>query len=243
MATHDYEISIGGTVLSTIVVHSRFVKYTSGTRRGRDLVIPYRHGELFVPDKYFSSSDVMLEVFLPSDTVDAGAQALSDLALLLSSQSRVPVQQVDPARGTIRAMIELQTDPIATQNEFVYLFGLNLASGFWEDVSVSSASGTPPAVTTSGDRPVDDMVLTFSGTGFLEHTDALGQVSRVEIDAAGGAGTYIVDCGAGTITKGGSPADEFLIVTQPWWMKFQPGVAQSLTANVSVQVDWRNKWS
>lgn len=243
MATHDYQIQVGGTALDTIVDHSRFVKYTSGTRRGNDLVIPYRHGELFVPDKFFSSSDVMLEVFLPSDTVDAGAQALSDLALLLSDQDQVPVQQVDPARGTIRAMIEMQTDPVPTQNEFVYLFGLKIASGFWEDVALSSEAGNPPSVTTSGDRPIDDMILTFAGPGFLEHTDSLGQVSRITVDAGAGAGTYVVDVGEATIKKGGATQDEFLVVTQPWWMKFQPGVAQSLTSDVSVTVDYRNKWS
>lgn len=244
---YDYAISVGGTAIDTIVDHARFVKYTSGMRRGNNLVIPYKHGEYSVPDKYFERSSVMLEVFLPSGTHDAAAQALSDLALLLSSQSLVAIQQTDPHRGWIRAMAELITDPVETQNQLVYLFGLNIPSGFWEDVTESTATGNPPSVTTTGDRPVDDMTLTFAGVGFLEHTDPLGQVSRVEVDSgAGGTPPYVVDVGAGTIVdSAGTPAakDEFLTVTQPWWMKFQPDSVQSFTSNVSVTVDWRNKWA
>lgn len=244
MATHDYQISIAGVALSTLVVASRFTKYTAGYYRGQNLVLPYRHGEYYVPDKYFSNADVMLEVFLPSDTIDAAAEALSEIQALLTSQSLVVVSQVDPHRGNIRARVELATEPVPSQNDFVYLFALNNPSGFWEDVTASTAaSATPPVVTTGGDRPVDDMVLTFAGPGTLTHTDELGVVSEITIDAAAGAGTYVVDVGAGSVTKTGANQDEFLTVTQPWWMKFSPGAAQDLDSDVAVAVSWRNKWA
>ncbi len=241
---YDYAINLGSLDLSTVVDYSRFIKYTAGMKRGDNLVIPYMHGTHFVPDKYFSEADVLLEVFLPSDTHDAAAEALSLIQLELSSQSLVVVSQTDPYRGDIRARVELVTEPVTTQNDFVYLFGLQNPSGFWEDVTASTAaSGNPPSVTTGGDRPIADMVLTFSGTGFLEHTDSLGQVSRLEIEAAAGAGTYVVDVGAGTVKKSGVNQDEFFIANQPWWMKWQPGVAQSFTSNVAVSASWRNKWA
>lgn len=245
MASHDYQITIGGTnLVSTIgMVHARFLKYTSGTKRGSNLIIPNQHGTYFVPDKYFDESDVLIEVNLPLNTTDAAANALSDVALLLSAQDEVVVAQNDPHRGNIRARVELMTDPIPTSEDHVYLFGLRNASGFWEAVTASQAVGNPPSVTTTGDRPVSDMVLTFSGPGYLEHTDPLGQVSRVTIDAGAGAGTYIVDVGAKTVKKAGADQDAYLTVTQAWWMKFQPGGSQSLTSSVSVTVDWRNKWS
>lgn len=244
MSVYDYEISIGGTLVSTLAVHSRFLKYTSGMRRGSNLIIPHRHGEYAVPDKYFEGADVLLEVFLPSDTHAAAAETLSEIALLLSSQDLVTVSQVDPHRGAIRARVELLTDPTPTQNDFTYLFGLRNPRGFWEDVSTTTAaSANPPSVTTGGDRPINDMVLTFSGPGFLQHTDPLGQVSRVEIESAAGAGTYILDVGAGTITKGGAPQDRYFIHTQPWVMKWQPNSVQSFTSNVAVAASWRNKWS
>lgn len=244
MATHDYQITVGGVALSTLVVTSRFTKYTAGYKRTQNLMTPWRHGEFYIPDKYFSNADVALEVFLPSDTTDAAAEALSLVQELFAAQGLVVVSQVDPHRGNIRARVELTNEPVPTQNPFVYLFTLNNPSGFWEDVTASTAaSATPPVVTTTGDRPVDDMVLTFAGPGFLEHTDELGQVSTITIDAAAGAGTYVVDVGAGTVKKGGVSQDQFLTIDQPWWMKFSPGAAQTLDSDVNVAVSWRNKWA
>lgn len=248
--SYDYNIQIAGTPLNTIAagLTGRFTRFTSGQRRQADVVIPYRHGNLFVPDKYFTDSDVLLELFLPGGSNAAAAEALSEVALLFASQSEVAVQQDDPHRGTIEALVQMITDPIATQDRFTYLFGLNLPSGFWRTVAQSTATGNPPAVTTGGDRPVDDMVLTFAGVGFIEHTDPLGQVARVEIESgAGGTPPYVVDVGAGTVVDSGAGTpnkkDEFLVVTQEYWMKFQPGAAQSFTSNVSVTVDWHDKWA
>lgn len=87
--SHNYAITVGGVALDTIAagLKGRFLRYTSGMRRGSNVVVPYKHGELFVPDKYFAGSDVLLEVFLPALAADDAAQALSELALLLSSQS------------------------------------------------------------------------------------------------------------------------------------------------------------
>ncbi len=240
---YDYQVVIAGTTAASLFVNARFMKYTSGMRRGSNIEIPGRHGSYFVPDKYFDESDVLLECVLPVTSTATAAEALSDMALLLSAQGLIVVSQVDPHRGSIRARVEEATDPIPTQNEFVYLFGLRNPSGFWEDVTASQAVGNPPSVTTSGDRPIGDAVLTFSAPGFLEHTDPLGQVARVTIDAAAGAGIYIADLGARTVKKGGADQDGFLTITQDYWMKFQPGVAQSLTSDVSVTVDWRDKWS
>lgn len=247
MPSHDYAITIGGVALNSIWpgLQGRFTKYTSGTRRGDNIVVPYRHGEYVVPDKYFAGSDVLLELFLPSDSPDAGAGALSEVALLLSSQSRVAVGQTDPHRGAIRAMVELITDPTETQNQFVYMFGLRNPSGFWEDASATSVGpANPPSITTSGDRPINDMVITFAGVGFFQHTDPLGQVSRVEMITGATGAPYVLDVGAGTIVNGSStPMDRYFSHTQPWVMKFQPDAVQSLTSNVNITVSYRNKWA
>ncbi len=241
---HDYEITIAGTTAASLFVNARFMKYTSSERRGENLIIPSSHGTLYVPDKYFAESDVLLEVVLPVTSTATAAKALSDVALLLSDQDLIVVSQVDPHRGNIRARVEGATDPVPTQNEFVYLFGLRNPSGFWEDVSASTAVGNPPSVTTAGDRPVGDATITFSAPGFLEHTDSLSQVSRITIEAGAGAGIYIVECGSPrTVKKSGVDQDRWITITQEWWMKFQPGVAQSLTSDVSITVDWRDKYS
>ncbi len=240
----DYNIGVGGTNLKSVVgVEAIFMKYTSAIKRDGNLVIPYRHGELYVPDKSFDGADVLLQVYLPFDTTSEAQQALSDLALLFSSQDEVAVTQTDPARGAIRARVENLQDPVPTDDRFTYLFSLRNASGFWEDQTPdTAASASPPVVTTGGDRPIDDMILTFAGVGFLQHTDSLGQLSRVEVLAGGPGGSYVVDVGKATITNGGNQ-DEFLKVSQEWWMKWQPGVAQSFTSNVAVAASWRDKWA
>jgi hypothetical protein len=242
--SHDYAISAGGVALSTITSWSRLVKWTAGQKRGTNFTLPYMHGEVASLDKYFTGADVLLEVGLPGEDDDDASEALSDVQAIFASQGLVTVQYNDPYKGNIRALTELLTEPVPSQGRLAYLFALRNPGGFWEDATANTASAaTPPVVTTGGDRPIQDMVLTFSGPGYLEHTDSLGQVARLTIDAGAGAGTYVVDVGAGTVTKSAVAQDEFLTATQPWWMKFSPAASQSLTASVSVAVSWRNKWA
>ncbi len=244
MASADYLIKIGGTSLSTIAANSRFVKWTTGTRRGDDVIIPYAHGEYAVLDSYFTGANVVLEVFVGFTTTATAKKTLSDVAKLLSDQALVAVEQTDPHMGVVQANVKQVTDPIEGGDGTVWLFGLRNPKGFWEDVSASSASSAnPPVVSTGGDRPIDDMILTAAGPGFLEHTDALGQKSRITIDAGAGAGTYVVDVGLGTVKKGGADQDEFLTVTQPWWMKWDAEGSQSFTSDVAWSASWRNKWA
>lgn len=243
---HFYNVGVAGTNLDTGlgIREAHFVKYTTAQKKGSNLVIPYRHGELHVPDKYFAGADVLLQVYLPFDLESDAIEALSELARLFSAQDEVVVTQDDPHRGAIRSRVELLQDPVPTEDRFTYLFSLRNASGFWEDQAETNvASGTPPAVTTGGDRPIQDMILTFSGPGFLQHTDDLGQVARITIDAGAGAGTYIFDVGAGSCTKGGADQSEFVTVSQPWIMKWQPNDTPSLTADVGVAAAFRNKWA
>ncbi len=240
----DYLIKIGGTSLSTIAQHSRFVKWTSGTRRGNNIIIPYAHGEYAVLDSYFTATDVMLEIYLDFLTADDAKKTLSDVAKLLSDPALVVVEQTDPHMGVVQARVQQKADPTEAADGSVFLFPLHNPKGFWEEVTPSTAaSANPPVVTTGGDRPIDDMILTAAGPGFLEHTDSLGQISRITVDAGAGAGTYVWDIGLGTMKKGAADQDEFLTVTQGWWMKWEPGVAQSFTSDVAWSASWRDKWA
>ena len=244
MASHDYLIQIGGTLLSTISTNSRFVKWTTGTRRGDDVVIPYAHGEYAILDSYFTGANVLLEVFVGFTTTAEAKKTLSDVAKLLSSQSLVDVEQNDPHMGDVQARVKQVTDPIEGGDGTVWLFGLRNPKGFWEDVTpTTAASANPPVVSTGGDRPIDDMILTAAGPGFLEHTDSLGQKSRITVDAGAGAGTYVWDVGLGTMKKAGADQDEFLTASQPWWMKWDAEGSQSFTSDVAWSASWRNKWA
>lgn len=237
----DPAILVDGTGIASYVRSAKFLTFATGHKRGANLTIPHRHGEHSDPDKWFTAVDLLLEAVLKFDTPE---QHLDDLALLFGKTSGLTtVQQTDPNKGDIRAQVELLADPFPGQQPLVWLFPLRNPKGFWEAVVASSATGTPPSVTTGGNRPIDDMVLTFSGPGYAEHTDENGVVSRVTVDAAAGAGTYIVDCGARTVTKAGAPQDAYLTITQPWWMRFSPAAAQILASDVNVAVEWRSKWA
>jgi hypothetical protein len=214
-----------------------------GRKRGDQHIIPLRHGTLSYNDKRFTDTIIYLEVFLPGDTTLASAEAMSDLQGIFSNQDFVTIDYDDPFAGNIQAAVDLIEEPVQTQDRFTYLFALHNPSGMWEDVTASNAvSANPPSVTTGGNRPIDDMVFTFAGTGFIEHTDTLGNANRLTIDAAAGAGTYIVDCGARTVQKAAVDQDAFLTVSREW-PTFDAGTAQSFTSDVAVEVDWRNKWA
>jgi len=169
------------------------------------------------------------------------------LAALKPPAGLVTIGGTSPLAGSVQTAVELLSDPEATRNPHMFVFPLRSPNGAWEDAAATSPSGNPPAVTTTGDMPIDDFTLTFTHVNatasYLEHTDSNSVVSRVTIDSGGPTGTYIVDCGNRTVTRGGANQDAYLTVTQPWWMRFEPNLAQSFTSNVSVTVAYRDKWS
>jgi hypothetical protein len=237
-------ITVAGTDILTIVRWARFLKYSHGAKRGSNLEISGKHGSVHTPDKLYREADILLEVGLPFGSNTAAYEALSTLAEIFSSVDLVTIGQTDPFKGALQAHVELVDEPVPTQNRFAYLFPLINPGVFWEDVTATSvASATPPVITTGGDRPIDDMVLTFAGPGYAEHTDALGQVNRVTIDAAAGAGTYIVDFGDRTVKKAGVDQDEHITFTDDFAMRWSPNAAQTFTTDVGVAADWRNKWA
>ncbi len=238
-------ITVGGTAISTWTTTARLVRRGAGSKRGRNFLIPYRHGEYSNPDKWFKPTDVMLETTI-SNNRETNLSAL--LAALSDPAGLVTLTGVNSLAGTMRVDVELLAEPRQSRRSpHLFLFALRAPAGAWEDNAASSNAGNPPSVTTTGDRPIDDQLLTFThvnGVGsFLEHTDSNSVVSRVTIDSGGTTGTYIVDCGARTVTRASADQDAFLTVTQPWWMRFEPNLAQSFTSNVSVTVEWRDKWA
>ena len=236
-------VTVDGTAL--VPTHARFariLRQTHGFKRGQNLIVPHRHGEWSDPDKWFTAATYQLEVgLLLEDT----SEHLSEVARLLGKATGRPViSYVDPYKGTVRASVELLSEPVPTQDRFTYLFSLRNPKGFWEDNTATSVGpSTTPAITTLGDRPVDDMIVTFAGPGTATHTDENGITSLLTIDAGAGAGTYVVDCGARTVKKAGAHQDAYLTVSQPWWWRFSPDAAQTISSTVNITVEYRNKWA
>lgn len=226
---------------SALSDHADFVRVLSeggSGKRGPSPVIPYRHGELAIGDRWYDSVDLLLEVGVKKTS---SYQHLSELQKMLGKPNGlVTLQRTTDNAGTVEALTYLSGAPSPTQNRFVYVFPLRIPSGSWRDASVSTVSGTSPSVTTLGDRPIDDMVITFSAPGTATHTDENGTTSSIEW---AGTGTAVVDCGARTVKKAGANQDANIVIGQPWWWRFTPGAAQSISATASVTVDWRNKWA
>ena len=226
---------------SALADHANFVRVLNeggSGKRGSNPLIPYRHGEWSDGDKWFDSVDLLLEVGV-KDT-DSFLH-LSALQKMLSKPNKlVTLQRVTANAGTVEALAEMLGNPNPTQNRFVYVFPMRVPSGSWRSSTVSSASGSTPTVVTIGDRPIDDMIVTFSAPGSATHTDENGVTSVIGWQ---GTGTAVVDCGARTVKKAGANQDANLYISQPWWWRFTPGATQTITSTASITVQWRNKWA
>jgi hypothetical protein len=241
-------ITVGGTAISTWAGHARLLKFASGSQRGKNLLIPFRDGEHSKPLKWNTPTTVVLQVQL-LHTPNTHLEYLSGLLAALSDPlNLVTLGATGTFHGAVQAKVELMAEPtMSPADPSVWTFRLRNPKGVWEDVTATTNAGNPPAITTTGDRPVDDMEMTFTHVNatasYLEHTDSNSVVSRVTIDSGAATGSYVVDCGARTVLVGATANDAYLTVTQPWWMRFEPNLAQSFTSSVSVSVVWRNKWA
>ena len=238
-------ITVAGTAISTVADEARLMRYGSGAKRGKNFIIPYRDGEYSPSDKLFSGSNLLLEVFLT--TTPSPEENLSDLlALIQDPNDLVIITGTTPFHGIIRAEVELLREPALTRDTpNVYLFPLRVPKGAWEANSAASNAGDPPALTTDGDRPIHDALLTFAGAGHLEHTDSKSRIRRITLESGVPAST-VVDLGNRTVTQGGNNFENLITITgaQPsWWMRFEPNLAQTFTSNVSVTISSRDKWS
>lgn len=235
---HDFAWKANGSALSDHTDFVRVLNEGGGGKRVGNVVVPYRHGEWSNPDKWWDGADLLLEVGLKRDD---SYEHLSAVQYMLGGSQLVSLQRVTPHAGTVIAEVEMQGPPNPTQNRFVYVFPLRVPSGFWRDASASTASGTAPSITTTGDRPIDDMIVTFSAPGTVTLADTV--YGTATVGWAGSSGTAILDCGARTIRQGSTKEDANLVVSEPWWLRFRPQATVNLTATSSVHVRWWNKWA
>lgn len=227
---------------SALSDHADFVRVLSeggAAKRGSNLEVPGHHGEWSNFDKPYSGADILLEVGLKKTDTYQHLSAVQ--GLLGKTTGFVTLARTDSYRGTVEAEVELLGSPSPSQNRFTYVFQLRNHLGFWQDTSVTTASGTAPSITTTGDRPIDDMVVTFAGPGTAIHVDAGWGTSTLEWQ---GAGTAIFDMSLPrSVVKGGVNAEGSAVVSSEWWLRFAPATTQDLTATVSLTVDYRNKWA
>lgn len=171
---------------------------------------------------------------------------LSKIKKELRSPSLVALGRTDPHRGQIRAMVKQIAPALRRGDSQAYGFLLNCPSGSWQDAAESVAGpGVSPAVTTRGDTRIHDPIIVFSAAGTFTHTDSAGVES--EIVAAAGP-TYPVTVqqidGKWRVTDNtGADARDAVTPSQPWWIRFEPDLLQTIVTDVSVTVRWRNRWA
>lgn len=228
-----------GSALSDHADFVRIVNEGGASRRGANFDVTGRHGEFSDYDKPYNGTDILLEVGLKKTST---YQHLSELQKMLGATTDfVRLVRVNDYYGTVRADIEMLQPPQPTQNRFVYLFQLRNPDGFWEDSAVTtSAAATSHTFTTSGNRPINDMRITFAGPGTATNTTS-GWPNQIMTWS--GAGTCIVEVGDRTVRAGGSAVEYDFEVNDKWWMRFIPDTAVSLSSTVNITVDYRNKWA
>lgn len=90
------------------------------------------------------------------------------------------------------------------------------------------------SIVVGGKAKVYDAVFTFNADGSIS-------TSEWDLTISGSTGTVVVDCGARTVTDGGTPAPNILRRTSEAWAWLTPGTT-SITSTTSVGVTWRNKY-
>lgn len=233
--------TIDGTTIGTWARNARILKYMSGSRRGRNFQIPYRDGEYSDPIKWYTPTDIFLEVSFKWDDPDSNFSGFLDA--ISPSHSLVTLGASDTFHGSVQAKVELLGEPNPhAQDPTSYIFQLRNPKGVWEDATATTASGDPPSVTTTGDRPIDDMVFHFNTTGNVAHVDSLGTTSKLTLTAGASTGV-VVDCGARTVKNGSTFEDAYLTVTQPYWMRWEANSTQNISSTGLSKVVYRNKYA
>lgn len=218
-------LTIGGVNVSTLAVR---VIDLSGLlrvpeRRGENVPIPGRHGDLRVPRKRYAGREIALEFWIrgaqPDGTVPANPRAqfytnLRTLGQLLGQQVTTMVHTLPD--GTTRQIdVEALTAVDASRYKSGDLAKIGVAftaaSAFWE-ASAPTTIG-PFSLTAGGtrqlteladtDAPIDDAVVTF-GPGSNPVLTCVGSGSFIAYDDVIASGRSVaLDTGAWTGVGGG----------------------------------------
>lgn len=149
-----------------------------------------------------------------------------------------------PHVGTVIATnVRLIADPKPGQVRHEYQWTLLIPEGTWKDNTESTQTGTPPTVTTKGDRWIHDPILILAAAGTFTYTDSAG--TEYEVSAASGP-TYpiTIDVGAGTIVDdAGADASGKVTFSHRARLRLEPGASLSLASDVEATLKWRNRWA
>lgn len=249
----------GGTLvaLSDYTTFVRVLAEAGSARRGRDVDVPYLHGQRPVPHKFAAPATIALEMGLRYTnaagavvhTDGAAGHAYENLAavkrLLYGQRDLVTLQRVAPDYGTVEVDVQVLQPVTISQTRFVFMFPLTAAVPFWR-ATAQSSDATPASVDVGGNAPVDDLWIEWVGgtNPTLTHT-ASGAVIGYDGGAipAGGVRVYVGEGRAERISGG---ADESANITnnRDYWMELEGGATNlfSETGGSTTTLKWYDRW-
>lgn len=249
----QYNYRAGGVSLLNYADRIRVMIEAMPARRGQNFTIPGLEGELSFPHKLREALNVAIEVTLKysdenGDVTHTDGTAghvfenLAQVKRLFASSSPVLMQRNLPHQGEVVLEFEVLSEPVLGSTHFQYVFLCHAPGVYWRgatELSYSSGTGT---INVGGNAPVHDAILTFTGDGSIMTNDGLSGVEIVD-----STGAVIVDCGARTVTQGGSPAPGLIRPLTNRWLYLpshptDPVNPVAVTVVGTVEVDWFPKW-
>lgn len=265
MATTGW--SLNGVDLRTLAVNVRTIDGwdTFPARRGDNVTIPYSHGELSIPQKWFDARDISMSFeVLPYNT--SGGQTVTSLEHLQDNVDQLLglfYKQKDFSTltrtmpdGSVRTLeVEvLNVVPVIQGQSFLtrtVAAQFRVPNPFWRETPINTVTqagitGTSQniAVVTGGNAPIHDMKIRFTATSAVSSPKIewpSGTTPEyLKYSGTIGAGKWIeFDCGERTVVwDDGSRADSGIDFSYAWWIELPPASSFNMTATCGAASNW-----
>lgn len=223
-------------------------------KRGANLAVGFLDGERWEA-KTYGPLDIILKTTLKYTSAagtithaDGGPghafENFSEMKKLLTQPGLKYLTRDAPDYGNVRAAFEMIGPPIEGESRLVWYWPLRVPSGSWQSATQETATGSPPTVTTGGNRRIHDPELVFSGAGSFTYTNDAG--TEYPIAVASGPSfpvTLTNDNGEWIATDNASAdASPYVTAEHPAVLVLDPDSSLSLAATVSTTLRWRNRW-
>lgn len=256
--------TIAGTDMRTLAYEVLSVDGWDGWpgKRGSQIEVPYRHGAVTVPKKFYQPREFSLAIAILATNASGGVthpegalghirQNTDTLMGLLHSDSLLTVTQTVPDAGggtqTRSILCEVLDVIPVTQLKGIarqMVIRFRAPDPFWRNSQVSDLANSGSfSVTPGGNAPVADWRIVFkSGTGQRLTWSTPG--TYVEMSGAAPAAGYEIDGSARTITNltSSNPADALFSRSDDWPEFVSGSNSMSLTGGGTVDIYYYPKW-
>lgn len=251
---YDYSLNdsrgaSSGTLVEDLMTFLRIAPEKSSPKRGRNVTVPFRHGEIgsarkwqpgfAIPTeghlRYTNSLGVVTHFNGGPGHVYENFHLWSQL--VLGGQTQLWLGRDDPHAGLVEIPVEVLIAPSTTSPRNRMFTQFQTRWPFWYEETPRLALST--SFTLGGTAPVADAILKVVGGTDVKIThDQSGDYFQIE--GATPAGGILIDCGERKATNvtGGASAEWQVEKSVPHWMEFEPGsVTFTVAGGGTVTVD------